>query len=150
MGGLPVADEASLLVEFLRDLEGVLEDVADTPSGLVPAELEGLVQRAWPHVQPRFATARDAIEAAAGSGAFEAAGLFGDQLLFKLRGFELARGRFIRVRAARTLASALGWANVILKSLPIAVTVKEPIEEYKSAVERAAQDVAEEPDSGGR
>lgn len=143
-----VQDSSQALLRFLSELEDILDDVAQDPDGLVPNALREDLQRAWPRVQPLFGSARAVVEAMQGTLALEVAGLTDDQLAFKLGVSNRAQEQYRASRAPRPLAWFLRRANNILKSLPIPSAIKEPIEEFKTAVEMGAEEAAE--DTGSR
>jgi hypothetical protein len=137
------ADELGLpeheLVEFLDRLESVLEQVVASPAGYVPDGLAANLPAAWAEVKLLFEPARKSVLALEGTSVLDAVGLGRIQIRPKVDGLVQAFNDLIASPGPKTLALFLRWANNILKSLPIAVLVKEPIEEFKSAVETAAE-----------
>jgi len=136
-------DSAKALVDFLSDLELVLDDVASDPGGLIPDSLRADLQQAWEQVRPLFDPAREVVEVIPATAALQGAGLTGHQLKFKLGGAYRAKEQHDAFRAPGSLRRFLGWADNILGSLPIPREIKEPIEDYTSAVELAAEDSAQ-------
>lgn len=139
---LPVED----LTKFLTDLESLLAEVVANPRGLLPDEFVDALEPAWRNVQPLFGEVRNEISSI-DPAALEAAGLTGPELGLKISvaswGFGSVRDaiRNAAPHAAAALATALGLADVILKSLPLH-GLTERIEEFKSVVEKGAEAVA--------
>lgn len=131
------------LAGFLNDLDGILSDVVAGPQGLLPADLHDRFSAAWPDVQPLFESAREVVVALRPTAALEIVGLTGTQLDLKTAIFGRAREEYRRLRTPSLLSRVLRAANNILKSLPVPSAIKDPIEEFKSAVELAAEEVHE-------
>ena len=60
-GGPPVESSGEALAGALTELETLLREVVENPTGLVPADLERYLEPAWKEVQPLFDLAREAL-----------------------------------------------------------------------------------------
>jgi hypothetical protein len=146
----PLGDFPSIwrvqVVQFLKDLERLLDFVTKNPEGLVPEELHGFLGPAWEVVQPRFEPAIAGLQQVS-DVELEAAGLTGAELAMKLGGVEWAYRMFRRARQAgarfvpAALSTVLGLSDVIADSIPVISQLVHPIGEYKSFVEKSADAV---------
>jgi hypothetical protein len=138
--------DRSHLVQFLKDLERLLDFVTNNPNGMIPKELHGYLKPAWDVVQPRFEPAIAGLQQVSDTE-LETAGLTGAELAMKLGGVQWAMGRFRRAVVASAqfvpaaLSAVLGLCDVIADSIPVIGQLMHPIGEYKSFVEKSADAV---------
>jgi hypothetical protein len=131
------------LVQFLRDLQRLLDFITNNPQGIVPDQLHGYLSPAWERVQPRFEPAITRLQEVS-EFELEAAGLTGPELAMKLGGIEWSyrrlKGVFRRVPRLipAAVSTVLGLCNVVADSIPVIGALLHPIGEYKSFVEESA------------
>lgn len=161
-----ISDEEArrLLVEFLRQVEKVLQDVVECPHSIIPGRHHESMKAAWTDVKGNFTLAIDALSPtdpntiATLEDELRKRGLTGPQLIFKLNVFRHARENLLDhgtarygqeqrkkprwfARFFRFFSGALKAGDVILDSLaavPVAGLAVWPIKEFKEAVDSGA------------
>lgn len=145
---------------FLDDLQSVLYEVVHQRTELLPADLRASYAAAFRQVELSIRATRDALllppPPADYPGApetygevsdedLERAGLTGEQLGLKIRGWQRALGFFRRSPVRRALRRVFRWGNVLLGSLAGVIGAAELVKEFKEAVEAGVEETEEEP-----
>ncbi len=142
-------DEHRQIVVFLDDLRLIFTDLLDDRRELLPTEMCGLVEGAWPEIKAAISGAQEEMhkDATAKAARLDELGLTGKQWNVKITGFERARRRrkpkepsgkrkwFLRI---------FGWANIILGSLANLLPGADAIKEYKESVEEGLKEADDE------
>ncbi|UEM08995.1 hypothetical protein J4G43_030115 [Bradyrhizobium barranii subsp. barranii] len=161
-----ISDEEArrLLVEFLRQVEKVLQDVVENPRPTIPGRHHESMRVAWNDVKGKFTVAigalspTDPIAIETLEGELRDRGLTGPQLIFKLNVFRHARENLLDhgtakdgqeqrkkprwfARFFRFFSGTLKAADVLLDSLaavPGVGLAVWPIKEFKEAIDSGA------------
>lgn len=161
-----ISDEEArrLLVEFLRQVEKVLQDVVENPRPTIPGRHHESMSAAWTDVKGNFTLAINALSPTDPNAIstleddLRKRGLTGPQLIFKLNVFRHARENLLDhgtakygqeqrkkrwwfARFFRFFSGALKAADVVLDSLagvPGVGLAVEAIKEFKEAVDSGA------------
>jgi hypothetical protein len=145
-------EERKELVEFVEDVHGLLRDVVFEHPELLPGELLNLYGSAVSEVETHVIETRLALLEVPPESLgdlddkLENAGLSGDQLALKLKGYWRAVTSFRQTLPHRRflLRRAFRWANVVLGSLAGVIGAAEPLKELKGVVEAGIEDKDED------
>jgi len=141
-------DEITTLVEFLKKVKEILA-VLVKESDSLPSELHKPLSNSWMVVEKKLDELSDQLSANKNNflKLLKSAGLSGDEMKFKLTGFDLAYKLWnpksiSTMLGKKFLKNLLDWANVILSSLAMALPpplaiLADSIREFKDAIEAA-------------
>lgn len=140
----PQEQEPDELIELLEELRRVLDDVLSDEhramSEFVPAYMYPRFRDAWDDVSKRFGDVIEEIRSGKHEAGLENHGLRGRNFRLKADGFWRSARAWWANPSRFWLKKALGWGNVVLKSVAVVVPAAGLAEEFKQALERALDD----------
>ena len=135
-------DEKKELIRFLKETKTILQNIVDARHVLFRKDLRKPIEDAWIDVEKLIDESIDDLKTTdiVLENKLVEAGLTGNQLVFKIKGFDGALKRFENRGTVNLLDKLLKWINTILKSLIVAIPGAEGIKEFKESLEAEIDD----------
>lgn len=159
-------EDKAELKKFLTAIQGLLTDIVYNPRPVIPGRHHAIIDMAWKELSPKLGIISAQIDAQANETNFDAHGLSGKQLTFKLALFWQAHDELLDLgytkegvgkqlswwrRWFRRCKWALTTADVVLDSMAQVVIPLGALKEFKKGVEacvqRSEEDYSELPDN---
>ena len=137
------SQDRNQLIDFLNRIRDLFDEIVRARVILFRQDLRDPLENVW------TTSVRQTIEAVqlelrrpdqSLADALGNAGLSGQELAFKIKGFQMAFDRFWRRGTLNLLKKLLKWINTILKSLIAAIPGAEAINEFKESIENEISD----------